>query len=453
MNRHIAQGKWPFLRLFAFAFAGLLGFLALAHSAAAGPAASVQAELTPSRSAVYVNETFRLTLTVRIAGVSLHKNMELSGLPGPNTLELGPFEELPVERKIVGGSVMEIRRSQCSARAPAAGRIELKPMLRVLVVTRRFPGSVFFPEEETYAPYEVAAVPCSIECRNLPPPPDNAIFSGAVGDFTLDVKLSSTNVAPGSLVKVVSRITGSGYLAGAKPPAIPTAPHLRIYDPRLSFSNAQEAVFECDVVPQSSDVRTIPSVSFTFFNPAMEKYVTLSKGPFELQFVEPTGPARGIPVYTPPARSSAAACSERRSARLLSTSRRFWEWAVSAAAASGIIAAMLASLSRKSKPGLSAAAALTARMCALAAAGCIAMAIHARRMEKALATVTRREQALFAPRRGAEGLFPIPAGSQVRIAERHEEWVRVIWNRRGGWIPADSLAAANPDAGPSRTAR
>jgi len=86
---------------------------------------------------------------------------------------------------------MEIRRSKCSARAPAAGRIELKPMLRVLVVTRRFPGSVFFPEEETYAPYEVAVVPCSIECRNLPPPPDNVIFSGAVGDFTLDVKLTS----------------------------------------------------------------------------------------------------------------------------------------------------------------------------------------------------------------------------------------------------------------------
>ncbi len=407
---------------------------------AAPPAASVQVELTPSKNVVYVNELFSLTLTVRISGVNLQKNMELLDLPGADKLEMSAFEELPPERRMAGGVVVEIRRSRCQARALRPGTIELKPKLRVLVITKRFPGSILFPEESSVTRYDVTIPPCVIESRSLPKPEDGVVFSGAVGAFSMDVSVSPTNIAPGSLVKVVSHISGTGYLTGVLAPVMPLVPKLKIYEPRLAYSNTDEVVFERDVVPQSSDVSEIPPLSFTFFDPAAERYVTLSEGPFGLTFVEAGGTTSKAPDYAPPLTAHVKVPPQPAAAREgFGRSFRFWTWCAVSALLLALIAILCSLLANRTASRLQPVAAVIARVAALIALGCMWYAAHVRRLERISDVVIRREHALYAPRKGAERLFSIPAGVQVGIAETYDGWVRVVWNKRSGWIPADAL--------------
>jgi hypothetical protein len=131
----------------------------------------------------------------------------------------------------------------------------------------------------------------------LPLPKENVPpgFSGAIGNYSLRVTAGPTNVAVGDPITVRVQISGRGALDSLTLPAQTDWRDFNTYPPpskveadplRLEGTKSFEQV----VIPQNQEIKALPPMRFSFFNPDSRKYVTLS-GPTIALIVRPSGVA------------------------------------------------------------------------------------------------------------------------------------------------------------------
>lgn len=122
----------------------------------------------------------------------------------------------------------------------------------------------------------------SIQIRALPKnkPID---FSGAVGRFNMVAKADTTDPEVGKPFNVIVRIEGTGNIKSIKEPKLPPVNSLRQYetisDSQVNMDESKisgSKVFKYLLIPQVSGQITIPSISFSYFNPDLHKYITES---------------------------------------------------------------------------------------------------------------------------------------------------------------------------------
>ena len=139
--------------------------------------------------------------------------------------------------------------------------------------------------------------PVTLQILPLPTdqvPPD---FSGAVGRFSLDAHIGSTNVAVGDPLTLTVRISGSGNLPAVRWSAPTNWPGLRAYDPTSQLESGDPLgldgtrVFEQVLIPESSSVHAIPPLRFSFFDPTTESYQTASHPGFPIKTLTAATPA------------------------------------------------------------------------------------------------------------------------------------------------------------------
>jgi len=126
--------------------------------------------------------------------------------------------------------------------------------------------------------------------RALPLPTQNvpANFNGAVGSFTMTVTAGPTNVATGDPITVRVQIAGRGALQALTLPEQSAWHDFKTYPPTSEVTTSDPLglqgtkFFEQIVVPQSSDIKELPSVSFAFFDPEAIAYRTLTQPPIKL---------------------------------------------------------------------------------------------------------------------------------------------------------------------------
>ena len=145
----------------------------------------------------------------------------------------------------------------------------------------------------------IATDPQPVQVLSLPDgaPPD---FSGAVGNYTLKMTAAPTDVAAGDPVTVKVQISGEGSLDSVALPPLSIWQQFKVYPPstkteatdQLGMQGAKD--FELVVVPQSSDVHSLPPLSFSYFDPEAKAYRTLTQPPIALT-VKP-GLASSAPV-------------------------------------------------------------------------------------------------------------------------------------------------------------
>jgi hypothetical protein len=141
--------------------------------------------------------------------------------------------------------------------------------------------------------------------RILPIPPSKAPdFTGGIGQFSLQVTATPTNVASGDPVTLKIQIAGKGALESLNLPAL-NWDGFKFYPPtsKVDFNDQLgiegSKVFDQVVVPQTPDVRGVPALTFTYFDPERKAYQTL------------THP--GIPLIVRPASSRNAALPQTES--------------------------------------------------------------------------------------------------------------------------------------------
>jgi hypothetical protein len=139
----------------------------------------------------------------------------------------------------------------------------------------------------------------------LPFPAANkpASFNGAVGTYTFEVSLpSSGTLAVGSEFILEMAIKGEGYIRGVPVPDLCCQPgfsgFFRISDlPPAEQVEGDTKKARYKLRPASSEIKKIPSIAFSFFDPEKEEYVTRHSPP--------------IPIEIKPVKESLAAAKKR----------------------------------------------------------------------------------------------------------------------------------------------
>jgi len=134
---------------------------------------------------------------------------------------------------------------------------------------------------------EVQALPLPIE--GVPPQ-----FTGAVGQFRLNVTVGPTNVAVGDPVTVKVQIAGRGALENLALPEQPAWRDFRAYPPTSKVETTDPLgleglkTFEQVLVPEKADIKEIPEFVFSYFDPETKSFRVL-KHPAMGLIVRPSG--------------------------------------------------------------------------------------------------------------------------------------------------------------------
>ena len=125
-------------------------------------------------------------------------------------------------------------------------------------------------------------------------------FSGAVGEFDFDVILSKDELKASESFQAKIKVDGKGNLNLFKLPEINVPNTLEVYEPERSekikttLTGTQGSIEEnYTIVPQYQGKYPIPQIQFSFFNPKMKTYETLSSQELIVDVYE--GPTSGIP--------------------------------------------------------------------------------------------------------------------------------------------------------------
>ncbi|NOX80531.1 MAG: protein BatD [Deltaproteobacteria bacterium] len=147
----------------------------------------------------------------------------------------------------------------------------------------------------------------SLTIVDLPEKGRPANFGGAIGTFSLLVSVKPTTAKVGDPLTLKMVVTGTGNFDRVDPPVFPAGGGWKTYTPSSEFKDLGNGrgrkKFEQAIVPTSSNLRAVPPVSFTYFDPGAKQYVTLKSDAIalHLQGGNPTA-AVATPAQPPPAR-------------------------------------------------------------------------------------------------------------------------------------------------------
>jgi len=138
----------------------------------------------------------------------------------------------------------------------------------------------FFSRNEK-RPVQIKTKEITITVLELPEEKKPEGFSGAVGDFQFDVTISPRDVTQGDPLTLRMSVSGQGNLDPVKFPSLKESNDIKLYDPSIREEGGVKK-FEQVVIPRRETVKEIPALSFHYFNPEINQYRTITKGPFAI---------------------------------------------------------------------------------------------------------------------------------------------------------------------------
>src|SRR5256885_1725016 len=135
----------------------------------------------------------------------------------------------------------------------------------------------------------------TLNVKALPPnaPPN---FSGAIGNFAMNVDAKPKMVQVGDPITVTSTITGRGNFDRMNGPTLEDERGWHKYPPSSKFIQdddvgiSGEKIFEMVIAPNEKK-SAVPPLVFAFFDPVKENYVTLRSNPVAIQVEGGAAPA------------------------------------------------------------------------------------------------------------------------------------------------------------------
>ncbi|MBW6533594.1 MAG: BatD family protein [Mariniphaga sp.] len=177
------------------------------------------------------------------------------------------------------------------------GTITVNPFSMTLLVQQRVRPRSFFDDffsgvQTVRTTLTSSAV--RVNVKDLPTQPAN--YYGGVGNFNVTSELSAEDVTTNDAVTLKLTIRGNGNLRLIRNPELQLPSDFEVYDPRsteniqvtdngVSGSKTVEYLFQ----PRFEGNYTIPSIPFTFFNPATGSYETRSTREYTLHVEKGTG--------------------------------------------------------------------------------------------------------------------------------------------------------------------
>lgn len=246
------------------------------------------------KSKVYKGEPIRATLKlysrggVQLGGVN---NIKFPSFNGFWMQEVKSGEHT-WQREAYQGKVYETHILQEYLLYPQqVGRLQIDPFeltAIVRVVTQSasrqsmfddFFGSMDVVQE---VPKQLSSGRQFVEVLDLPSGAPRS-FAGAVGQFTLDATLPADQINANSSATYTVKVSGRGNLPLIQAPTLTLPTSFEQYNVKMteSLQTSMAGIsgyrgFEYPFIARAEGEYTIPSVEFSYFNPATAKYVTLN---------------------------------------------------------------------------------------------------------------------------------------------------------------------------------
>lgn len=164
----------------------------------------------------------------------------------------------------------------------------------------------FFGGYEAY-PLDVNSTEAQVKILPLPEEGKPQDFSGAMGNFALDVSVQPHEVRVGDPVTLKMAISGEGNFNTINCPKLESIESFKVYDPQIKQEDGTK-VFEQVIMPMSEKIQEIPRVIFSFFDISSGTYRRATAGPFPItvtkeeaqiqKVVEPY--SKRLTIYSPP---------------------------------------------------------------------------------------------------------------------------------------------------------
>lgn len=254
------------------------------------------ARIEPSTTNLYVQQVFDLVVRVYVSTrLNAHSLQPLQNLPAQGLVVRQP-RQLESQREAINGEVYNVIRYALKAQAVSAGTYDLAPAQKAEIIaqgrSRRGPFGDslfdnFFGGVQTEA-RDIKIAPIKLVIRDLPAAGRPTSFAGAVGQYTFEMTARPQELTAGDPVTLGFRIAGRGNVDSVQMPTLQLGELFKSYDAKLLTQNSDDAAstgdktFEQVVIPKSSDAKEIPQVTFSYFDPDKNSYVSIARGPFPL---------------------------------------------------------------------------------------------------------------------------------------------------------------------------
>jgi hypothetical protein len=249
--------------------------------------------LAVEKTEVYVGEPFPVDIQLYVqAGEGLQMpQITAAGF------SLGQIPQPAQTRTVVNGVQYTLLAFKLTATAARTGALTFGPVQESLTLLIPIPGQrSFFGPQYQRRPVTLSSE--AVAMRVLPLPTQNVPedFNGAIGNYQLSVTAGPTNLGVGDPITVRVQISGRGPIESLTLPAQPQWRDFNTYpatakvetsDP-LGLAGVKK--FEQVIIPLNHEIKSLPPLRFSFFDPNAKAYRTLSGRAIPLA-VRPSGVA------------------------------------------------------------------------------------------------------------------------------------------------------------------
>ena len=179
---------------------------------------------------------------------------------------------------------------------------------------RGFGSSIFddfFTRSERFS---LSTEPTTVEVLAIPTAEKPASFTGAIGDFAMQVYTDRNQTQVGEPIMLSVEISGNGNFDRINGPTIPETADWRSYEPESNFQPriVDSALlgtkrFDYVMIPKQAGTLEIPEMRFAYFEPGTQRYTQLSSPAIEIEVSPSDRPSTpsGLSTQTAPPPSTA----------------------------------------------------------------------------------------------------------------------------------------------------
>jgi len=243
---------------------------------------SISLEIIMSKKTAYVNEGIPVTIRLYVgSGVEVQEFNRQLDLPSAGFSVL-PINN-PTQRRMTIDSVRFVIVDFSTTVYPVrSGELTLGP---AKIGCRALIRAIRGQRKARYIT-DVESEPHSITVKPLPTADQPSEFSGVVGQYELNVVAKPTSLEVGDPITLIMSVRGTGNIDAVNIPVITDLTQFKAHNPQINVKrsgNTGLKKFEQVIIPESVEIKAIPEIQFTYFDPEIGQYVTQSKGPIPIQ--------------------------------------------------------------------------------------------------------------------------------------------------------------------------
>ncbi len=256
-------------------------------------------KLVLPKKEVYVGESLTIQVQLYVLNqLERISQFQFTAFPADGFV-VGKMAEGQHRQAQVGNSVYTIIPVYVALKAVKAGAMTFGPITATVVAGGRDrfdPFGMFGGSGPEQRQMSLATEAEPVKCLPLPRENAPANFNGAVGVYTMTMTAGPTNLTVGDPITVRVQISGRGSLDALTLPEQPGWHDFKTYPPTTKVETADQLglqgtkTFEQVVQPENADVKALPPMSFSFFDPDQKAYRTLTQ-PAVALVVRPSGSA------------------------------------------------------------------------------------------------------------------------------------------------------------------